>query len=95
MAERSLLPASDGWVLVVENHADGYSALVFASLIIRNRGSFPIYYSSHQDAPELSHSTLGPGKSVGVITRHLMVRAEGGDTEFELELSGLTAISSN
>ncbi|MES1147344.1 MAG: hypothetical protein ABUL49_01195 [bacterium] len=95
MAQRTHLIADEKWVRLLENHADGYSAMVFASVVLHNSGNVPIFYSSHQDAPELSHSTLLPGRTVGVITRHLMVRPDGGDGTLEMDVTGLTTISSD
>ena len=94
MAQTTQLLNADKWVLLLENHADGYSAMVFSSLLLTNFGTVTIFYSSHSDAPELSHSSLLPGRSVVVITRHLMVRPDGGDGQLGIELGGLTVVSS-
>lgn len=93
MAEQTHLKNSDQWVTVLENHADGYSAMVFAIITINNVGECPILYSSHLDSPELSHSKLRPGCSVTVISRHLLARPDQGDGIMEIEVGGLTAIT--
>ena len=93
MAQRTQLLEADKWVLILENHADGYSAMVFASLVLHNPGTVPILYSSHQDAPELSHSSLLPSRSVAIITRHLVVRSDGGDGIVDLDVTGLATVS--
>ena len=66
--------------------------MVFASVILGNPGNVPVFYSSHQDSPELSHSILLPGHAVGVITRHLVARPEGGDGMLDIEISGLATV---
>lgn len=93
MSHKTNLTVAEGWRTLLENHADGYHAMVFAVLTLHNDGPGELYYSSHVDTPEFSHSSLLPGRSVSLVARHLLMRAEGQDLDMSFSVDSITAIN--